>query len=96
MDSENSTIEDQEEISETDQRAASIAAKRDTLPRTAKNVIYYMIQRENLDNSATETMTEEEIEEETEVTREEADLEVVIDTRSTEEEVQVAQAEAEV
>lgn len=43
MDSENMTIEDLEEILVIDQKAASIAAKKDTLPKTANNVIYYII-----------------------------------------------------
>lgn len=42
-DSENMTIEDLEEILVIDQKAASIAAKKDTLPKTANNVIYYII-----------------------------------------------------
>lgn len=92
MDSENMTIEDLEEILVIDQKAASIAAKKDTLPKTANNVIYYIIQRENLGNSTEiETMIEEVIV----VTKEEADLEVVTDTENTEREVQAAQAEVE-
>lgn len=92
MDSENMTIEDLEEILVIDQKAASIAAKKDTLPKTANNVIYYIIQRENLGNS---TEIETTIEEEIVITKEEADPEVVTDTENTEREVQAAQAEVE-
>ncbi len=92
MDSENMTIEDQEEISGIDQKAASTAAKKDTLPKTANNVIYYIIQRENLGNS---TEIETTIEEVIEITKEEADLEVETDTENTEREVQAAQVEVE-
>lgn len=43
MDSEDTMTEDPEETLVIDQRAASTAAKKDTLPRTANNVINYMI-----------------------------------------------------
>ena len=92
MDSENMTIEDLEEILAIDQKAASTAAKKDTLPKTANNVINYIIQRENLGNS---TEIETTIEEVIEITKEEADLEVETDTENTEREVQAAQAEVE-
>ena len=82
-------IEDPEEILVIDPRDASTAARTDTLPEIAQNVLNALIFKpESQEISHPETETTET---EMRVTEEEA----VTDTRSTEREAHQAQAEAD-
>ena len=93
VDLEAEMIEDPEEILVIDPRDASTAARTDTLPEIAQNVLNALIFKpESQEISHPETETTET---EMRVTEEEAEAEAVTDTRSTEREAHQAQAEAD-